>query len=350
MLRRAYREMDNFAAPASPGSPLIINRPNPNSFTAATVTPAAYGSGEASIITVPETVTLGQPVGVNFAPTDLEVTKSADTGQLSQAMTMAAHALGKSVASALTDVAIVSAYQVIAKTSDALADLADIKDAFADNGIGDADFTLCLPGLSEFTGNANLLHAAIGRGNISGNYGMQTALGEVAYDHSLAGKSFTHGTGTAYVVGAAGAAKGATSIPVEDGSGTGIIGDVVTFASHTGNYVITSAISAGAMSVYPPLRAAVVHNCAISITHTTCTSLGVAVANLGLAFVSRPLQIDPDVRGQTFFATGTDDQSGISLNYEVRREFYQTRRQLSICYAVAKGFPDAIVKYSLAGF
>jgi hypothetical protein len=347
LIGAAYAEKENFNLPAGKGSAVTINRPNPNSFTVAAITPAAYGSGEASITSDTETLTLGQPVGCNFAPTDHEVVKAAWEGVMSPTILMAARAMGKYIASALADVAVLAAYQQITKSADALYDLAAIRDKFALNGIDPTTATLCLPSLLEFESNANLLHQQIGGGSL-GAYAMQTRLGRVAYDHSLAGKTFTNGTGASIVVAAAGAAKGAFTVTADGGSGTILAGDIITFASHTGNYLVTSAYSGGSMNIYPSLRAAVVNDCAISVVSTTATSLGIAVAPMGLAFVSRPLSIDPEVKGQTFFVTASDDQTGISLNYEVRREYHQTRKQLSCSFAVGKGFPDCVVKYKIA--
>lgn len=350
ILSKAYAEKENFNVPAAKGSPVIINRPNPNNFTPAAITPAAYGSGEAAITSDPETVTLGTPVGVNFAPTDLEVAKGAWEGIMSPTILIAARSLGKYVASALADVAIVSAYQQVTKTDDAIYDLAAIRDKFALNGIDPGTATLCLPSLLAFESNANILHQQIVGGQPAG-YSMETRLGRIAYDHSLIGKSFTDGTSDSLYQCKNETAKGAWSMLLDtEGTGTMKVGDIITFAGHTGNYVVTTGITAHSQTLgfYPSLRATVAANEVISLVATTTTEMGIAVADMGLAYVSRPLAIDQEVQGQTFFVTASDDQSGISLNYEVRREYYQTRKQLSICYAVAKGFPDCIVKYKIA--
>lgn len=350
ILKAAYAEKENFNVPGGKGSPVIINRPNPNNFTVAAITPAAYGSGEASITSDPETLTLGQPVGVNFAPTDREVAQAAWEGIMSPTIMLAAQAIGKYVASALTDVAIVSAFQQVTKTADAVYDLAAIRDKFALNGINPNTATLALPSLLAFESNANVLSNQILNGSTPG-FGMETRLGRIAYDHSLIGKSFTDGTSDSLYQVKTGWAKGAFSGTLDtEGTGTMKKGDIITFAGHEGNYVVTAGTTAHSqvLSFWPSLRAAVADNEVISLVATTAASLGIAVAPMGLAFASRPLQLDPEVAGQTFFVSASDESTGISLNYEVRREFYQTRKMLSIMFAVAKGYPDAIVKYKIS--
>lgn len=350
ILQAAYAEKENFSVPASKGQPVIINRPNPNNFTVAAITPAAYGSGEASITSDPETLTLGQPVGVNFAPTDREVAQAAWEGLMSPTIMLAAQSIGRYVASALADVAIVSSYQQVTKTADALYDLAAVRDAFASNGINPNTATLCLPSLLAFESNANVLSSQILNAS-AGGYDLNTKLGRIAYDHSLIGKSYTDGTSDSLYQVKTGAAKGAFSVTLDtEGTGTMKKGDIITFAGHTGNYVVTTGITAHSqvLSFWPSLRAAAADNEVISLVATTAASMGIAIAPMGLAFASRPLQIDPEVAGQTFFVSVSDKESGISLNYEVRREFYQTRKQLSIMFAVAKGYPDALVKYKIS--
>lgn len=350
ILEAAYAEKENFNVPAAPGSPVIINRPNPNNFTAAAITPAAYGSGEANITSDAETLTLGTPVGVNFCPTDLEVAKGAWEGVLSPTVLLAARAIGKYLASALADVAIVSSYQQITKTTDAIYDLAAIRDKFALNGIDPTTATLCLPSLLSFESNANVLHQQI-LGAAPRGYDLQTRLGRIAYDHSLIGKSYTDGTSDSLYQSNANYAKGIFELVLDsEGSGTMKVGDIITFAGHTGNYLVTQATAnpGDTLKIWPSLRSAVAENEVIALTATTAASLGVAVAPLALAYVTRPLLVSPEAKGQTFFVSASDDQSGITLNYEVRREFYQERRQLSVCYAVGKGYPDCIVKYKIS--
>jgi len=351
VLQAAYAEKENFNVPAGKGSPIIINRPNPNNFTVAAITPAAYGSGEASITSDPETLTLGQPVGVNFAPTDREVAQAAWEGIMSPTIMLGAQAIGKYVASALADVAIVSSFRQVTKTADAIYDLAALRDQMALNGINPNTATLALPSLLSFESNANVLSSQILNAGVGG-YDLNTKLGRIAYDHSLLGKTFTDGTSDSLYQVKTGWAKGAFSGTLDtEGTGTMVKGDMFTIAGVTGQYVVTgTGITAHSqvLSFWPSLAGAAADNAVITLVDTTAASLGLLIAPMGLAFASRPLSVSAEAKGQTFFASASDEASGISLNYEVRREFYQERRQLSIMFAVAKGYPDAIVKYKIS--
>lgn len=90
----------------------------------------------------------------------------------------------------------------------------------------------------------------------TGNLNMQ-----FGFTHSVSGQmaAVTKGTGAAYTTSAAGFAVGATSIPIITGTGTVLVGDVVTFAGDTNKYVVTAGVGApGTITIAAPgLRVAI---------------------------------------------------------------------------------------------
>ena len=353
-IRNAMRQTGSDSlVPAYKGKTVSLARPNPHQFAAAAITPAAYGSGEQAVKPIEEQITLDQWYGVNFLLTDLEWNQLAWEGIVSPNVRMAAMAIGENIESALVAKALVGGYQQITKTADALYDLAAIGDKFNDNGVGNLPWTLAVPSILAFTSNANLLSRDVGggAGNVGG-YAMQTALGRVEHSHALSGVSFTDGTSDSlYQCNAAGAIGDTSMVLDSEGSGTMKVGDIVTFAGHTGNYVVTQAITAAGdtLKFYPGLRAAVAENEVIALTATTAASLGIAIAeNVGVAFVSRPEEIDAEAKQYTTFESVTDPNTGISLAYEVSREHKQTRKILSVLYGCGQAFGEGLVKYKIS--
>lgn len=336
---------------ASKGQTVVLSRPNPNQFAATAITAGATGTGDQGVKPISETITLNQWYGVNFLLTDLEWNQLAWEGIVSPNVRMAAQALAKNIETALVNKAILGAFQQITKTTDALYDLAAIGDKFNDNGLGTANWTLCVPSMLHFTSNANLLSKDVGSGALA-SYALNTVLGRVEHSHALSGVSYTDGTSDSlYQCNAAGAVGDTSMVLDTEGTGTMKIGDIITFAGHTGNYVVTSAITAHSetLTFYPGLRAAVAENEVIALTATTAASLGVAIAeNIGVALAMRPEALDPELQGVTVFESVTDPDSGLSLTYEVSREYKQTRKLLSALYGVGQCFGEGLVKYKIS--
>lgn len=147
----------------------------------------------------------------------------------------------------------------------------------------------------------------------------------------------TAGGGAGYLVNnGAGLAIGATTAAVDTGTGTLVVGDIVTFAGHTQTYAITAAHAGGAgtISFTPALRAVVADNAAI-------TKLASGQVNLGfhknaIAFASRsemPPSVDRDKWG-TLMDDDPEHGTGLALNFEIVRQNKQELWQLSCLWGV----------------
>lgn len=97
----------------------------------------------------------------------------------------------------------------------------------------------------------------------------------------------TKGTGASYVTNGT-FAVGATSIAVDGGTGTVVAGDVVTFAGDSNKYVVTSALSAGSLTIAAPgLRAALADGVAMTVTDSYTGN--VAFHQAAVELVCRPI-------------------------------------------------------------
>jgi hypothetical protein len=76
----------------------------------------------------------------------------------------------------------------------------------------------------------------------------------------------SQGSGAGYLINDAGGYDaGVTTVAVDTGTGTILVGDTVTFAGVTGEYVVTAALASNSFSFLPPLAGAVADNAAVSL-------------------------------------------------------------------------------------
>jgi hypothetical protein len=349
LLKNAYTQVGDSEVPAQKGQTITLARPNMNQFAAAAITAAAYGSGEQGVASINETVTLNQHYGVNWVPTALEVAQMAWEGLIPNTARIAVNALAKQVEGALADEAIVSCLGQVAKSADSVYDLAAVVDKFMANKVSDGRRVLAVPSMLHFTSNANLLHSSIGGGGVNG-YSFNNALLPVEYSHALVGKSYTIGGSDSLYQVEEIEPIGETSILTDsEGSGSIKAGDLISFAGHTGVYLVMTGITAATqtLKIYPGLKSALAANEVISLAteNTTCATLGIATHELALAVAFRPEM--PSAANTVFMESVTDPTTGLSLTYEITREYKQDRHILSVLYGVGTARPEGIVRFKL---
>ena len=156
----------------------------------------------------------------------------------------------------------------------------------------------------------------------------------------------TAGTGADYVVNKSdGQAVGDTAITVDGGTGTMLVGDIVTFAGHDQTYAVTAALASNTFSITPGLKAAVADDAAVTLKATH-------VANLvfhrdAIAFATRPLEGTVRPGLGSIVETAVDPVSGLALRLEVTRQHKLTRYAFDILWGAALVRPELAVR--LAG-
>jgi len=122
----------------------------------------------------------------------------------------------------------------------------------------------------------------------------------------------TAGTGASYQINNGGGyAAGVKTVAVDTGSGTLIVGDIVSFAGVTGTYVVTSALSGGSFSFEPGLAGAVADDAAV--TKRATHKVNIAFDPMAFGLVARLPADDLLGRSDGEHAAFVDPQTGFPL-------------------------------------
>lgn len=150
----------------------------------------------------------------------------------------------------------------------------------------------------------------------------------------------TAGSGSGYLVNGT-PAIGDTTVPVDTGTGTLVVGDVISFAGHSQTYTVTAAHAggAGSLSISPALKAAPADNAAVTIRASHAVNLAFHRNAFALAVRAfRPPVSNADV------LTMVDDKTGLPLRLEVTRQNKQDNWSLDLLWGVKTIRPDLAVR------
>lgn len=156
---------------------------------------------------------------------------------------------------------------------------------------------------------------------IEGEIGRKVGFNWFADDHV---PTHTAGTGSGYLINNGGGyAAGVDTVTLDTGTGTIVVGDIVSFAGHSQTYAVTSALAANQISFYPALQAAVADNAAVTVRASHVVNLG--FHRDAFAFATRPLAASTvDVELGNKIMSLQDPKSGLVLRLEVSRQHKQT--------------------------
>lgn len=144
-------------------------------------------------------------------------------------------------------------------------------------------------------------------------------------------QSRTSGTGAGYLVNSGSLAIGDKTIAADTGTGTILVGDIVTFAGHDQTYVVTSALSGGSFAIEPGLVVAPADNAAITVDDAGNEQvLNLAMHRDAIALATRPLS--GSSHPNAVVDTQIDPGSGLALRVEYSREHRQDRWAWDILY------------------
>lgn len=150
----------------------------------------------------------------------------------------------------------------------------------------------------------------------------------------------TKGTGTSYQTDAA-AAVGDTAISLDTGSGTLLIGDVVTFAGDSNKYVANSTAASGDFTIGAPgAREAIADNTALTIGNSFAAN--VALHQSAVELVMRPLAKPNGGDAAVDVMTVQDPHSGLIFQISVYKGYNKAMIDITTLYDAKAWKPDAI--------
>jgi hypothetical protein len=170
-------------------------------------------------------------------------------------------------------------------------------------------------------------------GNVQGKLGNRYGF---EIDSTTTNPTHTAGTGASYQTTAA-LAAGVSTITVDTGTGTILVGDIVTFAGHTQTYTVTSALSAGSFEISPALQSAVADNGAVTLKASQTINL--AFHRDAFAIAMRP-QLETSMPSGTSTMIYTDPVSGIPLRVDMIPQYHQMAIEVSLLYGVGCPRPE----------
>lgn len=150
----------------------------------------------------------------------------------------------------------------------------------------------------------------------------------------------TKGTGTGYLLSAAGAV-GDTTINVDTGAGTLVAGDIVTIAGTTHKYVANTALSGGIFTVGSPgLRAAEADNDAVTIGNDYTPNLAFhrSAIEIGVRAPAMPSGGDAAVDMMTV----QDPWSGLIFEIAAYKGYMKSMFDVRVLYGVKVWKPDHV--------
>jgi len=153
----------------------------------------------------------------------------------------------------------------------------------------------------------------------------------------------TAGTASGATTDATGYAAGLKTVTLAAaGTGSILVGDVVTFAGDAQTYTITSGdeqvSNAGTISFEPGLKV-VMSQATKAITVKATHVVNLAIHRDAIALVSRPFSASDPV-GLGYFRSAVDSVSGLALRLEVSRQHKRARFAYDILYGIQTVRPE----------
>ncbi|BDD93529.1 hypothetical protein PanNE5_29690 [Pandoraea sp. NE5] len=213
-----------------------------------------------------------------------------------------------------------------------LGDTAQARKILADNGAPLSDLQCVI----DTTAGANLRTLAqLTKANEAGTTELR-AQGTLLELHGFmvresAGVAIhTPGTGASYVTNGA-LAKGATSIPVQTGTGTVLAGDVVSFNGDARKYVVASALSGGAFTIAAPgLMQALNTGAAVTVSPAYTGNAAFARSAIVLATRAPALPEEGDMAEDRMLIT--DPRTGLTFEVSMYKQYRRVRYEIAIAW------------------
>jgi len=198
----------------------------------------------------------------------------------------------------------------------------------------DADAEGNLVSLAKFT-DADRVGDTMGirEGEIGRKLGSTWFLNQNVVTHTSSGS-------TGNLINDAAHAVGATDLDIDGGTGTIIVGDLITIAGDTQTYSVTSVTGSAPatnVGIFPASKVALADDAAVTVVASRDVNLAFHRDAFALAFASFA-PVDPALG---VVATSiTDPVTGVTMRLQVRREYMQTTWEVDALWGVKDVRPE----------
>jgi hypothetical protein len=228
-------------------------------------------------------------------------------------------------------------------TANDLSDAANAQRILDDNGapMGDRSLVLTSAAMANLRGKQAVLFKANEAGTDAllrqGVVGLVEGLN---VRNTRQGQSHTAGTGASYVVdGTGNTAAGSLIIKAKTGTGTILVGDVVTIGSY--KYVVTVALAGGLFTIAAPgLQAAVADGDTITLAATH--SINTAFHKSGILLASRVPAMPAGGDGASDVMEVVDPVSGLVFQVAMYKGYRQVRFEIGLAWGVKVVKPEFV--------
>ena len=237
------------------------------------------------------------------------------------------------------------AYGTVAVTpfASTLIDPAQVRKILADNGAPMSDLQMVI---DTTAGAALRTLAQLTKANEAGSdellrRGILLDLHGFAIRESAQVKSHTAGAGSAYVVNGS-HAIGVTSLVVKTGTGTILLGDVLSLQSDANKYVVTTGVAAAGTVVLgaPGLRVASVDGKTVTINAAYTANMAFARTAIWLATRAPAMPDGGDSADDVIIVT--DPVSGIAFQIAMYRQYRRIAYEVGLAWGVKAVKPEHI--------
>ena len=176
-------------------------------------------------------------------------------------------------------------------------------------------------------------------GELGRKFGIDWFMDQQVPSHTTgaAGTILVNDPGAAIVVGQ-------ETLPIDGVTTDPIVGDIFTLAGDTTQYVVKTAATGAAQTIgiAPPLAAAPADNAAVSFV--AAHKVNMLFHPSAWAFAMRPLGEGMETLGGNILASVFDDQTGISMRLEIKRQNKQTVWEFDVLFGVEIVRPELITR------
>ena len=224
-----------------------------------------------------------------------------------------------------------------------LSDTANIRKILADNGAPLTDMQLVMNTAAgaKVRTLGQLTKANEGADTSLLRQGELLDIHGVSLRESAQVETVTNGTGTSYTSNTDGYAVGDTAITLITGSGTVLVGDVVTFAGDTNKYVVASGVAApGVITLAAPgLKQAIPASAtALTVGGDFAANFAFSKSAIVLATRAPARPEEGDMADDVMMVT--DPRSGLSFEISLYKQYRQVRYEVAAAWGFKNFKPE----------